>query len=233
MKIKKFNEDIKKLSEYCDRVLDLKNSRLGDEYFYQSLPFCIIDAVFSIGVRYEGTRRTVIRYCDYFNFRRIRKDKDSIPTLETQESVNAFVEKMLFLGLDKFTKEIFCNEQRTSSKSGILKTEAVFRFATTLKNYDVNYFQDVPKVINSVDFEKDIKSIPGQGSGISLGYFFMLSGSDDLIKPDRHILAFIKRLLRKKISPQYAQILLSESCKKLNLKYPHLTPRLLDHMIWK
>ncbi len=68
-------EEIKKLSEYCDRVLDLKNARLGDEYFYQSLPLCIIDAVFSIGVKYEGTRRTVIRYCDYFNLQRIREDK--------------------------------------------------------------------------------------------------------------------------------------------------------------
>jgi len=225
--------EIKKISEYCDRILDLKNARLSDEYFYQSLPLCIIDAVFSIGVNYEGTRRTVIRYCNYFNLLRIREDRERIPSIRTQESVNKFIEKLLFIGLEKFSKEIFINEQRTSTKSGILKTEAVFRFASALKNYKVNYLQDVSKIFNSVDFEKEIKSIPGQGSGISLGYFFMLSGSDDLIKPDRHILAFIKRPLGKKISIQNAQDLLPGSCKALKLKYPHLTPRLLDHMIWR
>jgi len=227
------DEETKKLYEYCERVLDLKNAKLSDEYFYQSLPLCIIDAVFSIGVKYEGTRRTVIRYCEHFNLQRIRKDKERLPAIETQESIREFVKKMIFLGIDKFTTEIFCNKQRKSTRSGILKTEAVYRFATILKDYDVNYIQDVPKVINSVDFEKDIKSIPGQGSGISLGYFFMLSGSDDLIKPDRHILAFIKRSFGKKISAQHAQILLEESCNVLKLNYPHLTQRLLDHMIWK
>jgi len=226
-------KEIKKLSEYCDRALDLKDARLGDEYFYQSLPQCIIDAVFSIGVRYEGTRRTVIKYCDYFNLQRIRGDKVGIPAIEKQESVESLLEKMIFLGLDKFTKEIFRNEQRTSSKSGILKTEAVFRFASTLKNYDVNYFQDVPDMVSDISFENDIRSIPGHRSGISLKYFFMLAGSDDLIKPDRHILAFIGKPLGKKATPQYAQILLVGSCKILNSKYPHLTPRLLDHMIWQ
>jgi len=230
----KLNQDFKnKLAEYYDQMLDLKKAKLSDEYFYQSLPLCVIDAVYSIGVRYDGTKETVRRYCNHFNLRRIKKDKDSIPSQNTQESIETFLKKMTLIGPDNFAKKIFGNRQRTSTKNGILKSEAVYRFAKTLKNHGVNYFQDVTKVINSVDFEKDIKSIPGQGSGISLRYFFMLSGSDNLIKPDRHILAFLKKSLRKTISPQYAQILLTDTCNVLKLKYPHLTPRLLDHEIWK
>ena len=39
--------------------LDLRTVELPDEYFYPSLPLCVIDAVFSIGVRYEAVRRAV------------------------------------------------------------------------------------------------------------------------------------------------------------------------------
>mgnify|MGYP003466554474 CR=1 FL=1 len=36
---------------------------LGDEYFYASLPLCVIDAVYSIGVRYGSVRNVIRRYC--------------------------------------------------------------------------------------------------------------------------------------------------------------------------
>ena len=48
------NEDIKQLAKYCDLALNLKDANLSDEYFYQSLPLCVIDAVYSIGVKYAG-----------------------------------------------------------------------------------------------------------------------------------------------------------------------------------
>jgi hypothetical protein len=34
--------------------LKLSNARLGDEYYYSSLPLCVVDAIFSIGGANQG-----------------------------------------------------------------------------------------------------------------------------------------------------------------------------------
>ena len=224
--------EITKVVEYCRNVLCLDNERLSDEYFYQSLPLCVIDAVYSLRARYESTRLVVIRYCNYFKLQRIRENREVVTPIETQESIDEFLEKMNKLGIERFTNEIFDNRQRTSTQSGIPKTEAVFRFASVLKEYRINYLQDVPKVISDVNFEREIDCIPGQNRETSLNYFFMLSGSDDFVKADRHILNFLKNATLKQVTPQEAKPILVEVVNLLRLEYPQLTPRLLDHVIW-
>ncbi len=129
--------------------------------------------------------------------------------------------------------EVFRNRQRTSPRNGILKAEGSYLFAGVLREHGIEYLQDIEKVLDSRELEKAILAIPGQTSGISLQYFFMLSGSDDLIKPDRMILAFLKSVLGSPIRATEAQQLLAESAAQLRNTYPHLTPRLLDHEIWK
>lgn len=52
------------VAEAARTKLNLAGARLRDEHFYASLPLCVIDAVFSIGVKYEGTKRTVIRWAE-------------------------------------------------------------------------------------------------------------------------------------------------------------------------
>ena len=91
----------------------------------------------------------------------------------------------------------------------------------------------MPSRVSDADLEAALRQIPGQGSRISISYFFMLAGSEDLIKPDRWIVSFLQRCLGRCPSLDEAQLLLSEACKALQLKYPHLTPRLLDNAIWK
>lgn len=221
------------IAAQCDQLLDLKNASLSKEYFYQSLPLCAIDAVFSIGIKYESVRNVVRRYCDYFGLQRLRSPSEDFPPVEEQESVASFLERMSSLGLEKFTNEIFANRCRTSTVNGILKTEAVLRFAEVLHQYGVDYFQDVPKVLVDRNFEDSIRCIPGQRSGIALGYFFMLSGSNDLIKPDRMILRFLTNIVGRSVTIQEARSLLSQVSQTLNLRYPHITPRLLDYEIWK
>lgn len=225
--------EIRKLTDYCEQVLNLREAKLSPEYFYQSLPLCVIDSVFSLGVNYEGTRRTVMRYCDYYGLQRIREDKDYLPLKDKQESIELFVEKMQSFGVEKFTQEIFDNRQRTSTKSGILKSEAVLKFATVLRKFGVNYFQDIPRIISDERFEREIMNIPGQTTGLSLRYFFMLAGSDEFIKPDRMILRFLEDTLNRCISPGEAQKLVTKAVFNLRPSYPTLTPRLLDNEIWK
>ncbi len=64
--------EVSLIAAQAQKVLPLAGAQLEDEYFYQSLPLCIIDAVYSIGVRYEGVRNTISRYCAHFKVQRTR-----------------------------------------------------------------------------------------------------------------------------------------------------------------
>jgi|LQYC01.1.fsa_nt_gi hypothetical protein len=223
----------KRIAKYCEQVLDLQNAEFSEEDFYQSLPLCVIDAVYSIGVRYEGVKRTVERYCNYFNLQRIRNNREAIPPRASQESVSDFVDTIELIGVENFSKNILRNQQRTSTTNGILKAEAVYQFVKVLKKYGINYFQDLPGGKETDGFGLEIISIPGQRSGLSLRYFLMLAGFQDFVKPDRHIKAFIANALGEKVGDRVATQLLRDACKLLKKKYSHLTPMLLDNVIWK
>lgn len=224
--------DVNRLVNYCDEKLDLKNAELSEEYFYQSVPLCVIDAVFSIGVNYQGVRNIIARYCEYFNLKKIRDSRESIPLKKDQQSVLDFLLLLDEYGVEKFTEEVFNNRQRTSPVNGILKTEAVYRFSQVLKDFKVDFFQDIGNIIDNKQFEREIRKIPGQRSGISLRYFFMLAGYDKFIKPDRMILGFLHEVLNKKVDLTTTQKLLVEVSYNLRDENKHITPRLLDYQIW-
>jgi hypothetical protein len=61
----------------------------------------------------------------------------------------------------------------------------------------------------------------------------MLAGFQDLVKPDRHIKAFIANAIGEKVGDRDATQLLRDACKILKPKYSYLSPRLLDNAIWK
>jgi hypothetical protein len=106
------------------------------------------------------------------------------------------------------------------------------RFATVLTAHGVNFLQDVPPKVSDLDLEAKLRRIPGQTSGIPISYFFMLAGTEDLIKPDRWIGRFLTRHLGYEPRPAEAQSLISGAYEILRTKFPHLTPRLLDYVIW-
>lgn len=225
-------EEAQKVADFCSEHLRLEGARLANAYFYQSLPLCVIDAVYSISVRYEGVQNVVKRYCDYFGLREIRQSRDRLPLPSEQQPLTALIEAMEKLGIEKFTRDVFKNSQRTSSRSGILKSEAVLRFAIVLHEHGIRFLEDVPAIILNTGLDSQLRQIPGQSSGISIGYFFMLAGNESLIKPDRHILSFLQRCLNRVTSPVEAQWLLSATCNILRGEHRSLTPRLLDYLIW-
>ena len=221
--------DSRALADFCKENLDLTTAGFDDEY--QSLPLCVIDAVFSIGVKYASTENTVKRFCEYFGFQRLSRVK--YPDISTQLSIADFVKLYDNYGIDWMTEQVYQNRQRTSTRSGILKSEAALRFSETLLEFGVYFFQDIDNVIGDPNFETAIKKIPGQGSGISLRYFYMLAGSDDYIKPDRMMARFIWSALNKSLSVEETHRLVVETCKILAAENPLLTPRSLDHAIWQ
>jgi len=218
---------------FCERELILQGALLGGEYFYQSLPLCVIDAVYSIGVKYKGVQNVARRYCEYFGLEEFRETRDQVPPTAEQQPLSALLEKMRALGIEKFTREIFNNKQRTSPRGGILKSDAIFRFASVLRDNGINFLQHVPRRLLDSDLEAELRQIPGQTSGISIRYFFMLAGEENLIKPDRWIGRFLKRCLNAEPTAAESQLLISMACERLRTTCPELTPRLLDNVIWK
>jgi hypothetical protein len=217
-----------------DEEIDLENGRLTCSYYYRSVTLCVIDAVFSIGVRYSSVTAAVGRYCCHYKVPRYRSDKSLIPPRADQEPLATLIDRIEEFGSERFAKDVLENRQRTSTRNGILKGEAVRLFATALRESGVDHLQDVPGHIEDRKLEARIRDIPGQRSKISLHYFFMLAGSDDLIKPDRMIHRYLRRTLDlgSDLPFEKAQRLVVEAASDLKPKYPHLTPRLLDFLIW-
>jgi uncharacterized protein (DUF4415 family) len=230
MSTKYSDSDIQKFADTCREKLPLATAKFRDEYFYASIPLCVIDAVFSMGVKYTSTMNVVERTCQYFSIPQI--DRDRLNNLTNQFSISHMLKEFNELGIERMTSEVFQNRQRTSATSGILKSEAVFLFCKVLSNFGVNNFGDISTLLVNQDFDQKIKAIPGQASGISLQYFFMLIGEDSYIKPDRMINRFIEAAIGQILNIEDSQNLINDSMPLLNKNFPQLTPRLLDNLIW-
>lgn len=219
------DEIIEKVEDFCSvQFADKKDFDLQAEYNYGHLPLCVIDSVFSIGVKYEGVQNVIKRFCDYYKIDKFSR-KDELTTSD----ILALIEQM---NINELTEKVFQNRQRTSTNNGILKSEAVILFLRVLQKFKVEKFNDVEKIITSGQFENEIKEIPGQRSGISLKYFFMLAGSDDLIKPDRMIIRFLENITGVKLSLENCQLILTAVTERLKNKGFNITAKKLDNLIW-
>jgi hypothetical protein len=221
---------ISKIVDFTKNNIKIENYKLDPEFYYQSLPLCVIDSVYSIGVKYEIVRKTVKNFCEYNNLIVFRQNIDSIPEQESQFSVTDFIDMFGKTDFDELANSVFKNRQRTSSKSGILKAEAVVHFLKELSNEGINYFQDLENI--STSFETKIKQIRGQKSGISLQYFYMLAGNDRLIKPDRMVIRYIENIVKVPVSQKDCQNILEQTSLKLQASGFYISPRELDNAIW-
>jgi hypothetical protein len=145
----------------------------------------------------------------------------------SEQSVEQFVELLDGRDFDDLATSVFCNRQRTSSRAGILKAEAVYRFAKVLHDFEVNTFGDTEDTSRNDRVEQAIRKIPGQKSGISFSYFLMLAGSEGFVKADRMICRFVAEAMRQPATPAIAQRLVLDAASNLGL-----SPRLLDYAIW-
>ena len=218
----------------CIAKFSLASAALSHEYYYDSLPQCIIDAVYSIGVRYTSTRNTVINYCNNTGVARLSTPLGSPSDTHTVNDLLNNIEA--HPTVVECANHLFENKQKTSTTNGILKADAVKRFATVLQSHGIQTLSDIrtasATTISAI--ESAIKTIPGQKSGISFSYFLMLSGDDNHMKIDRWLLRFVGDALGvhryNNVSQAYADLLVV--CSELKKLYPNLTPRLLDHTIW-
>jgi hypothetical protein len=220
---------IRMLADFIEET-GLQPVPLPKEFFYASLPLCVIDAVFSIGVTYSSTRNTVVRFSE-------RQGWALGPVEDRrhgEKTVGDFLACYAGLSPDEAADQLFGNRQRTSSRSGILKAEAVQRFAIALQESGIEDFADLTDERLAAT-EAAIRQIPGQKSGISFDYFRMLAGDDNLIKPDRMVQRFIARAIGdapEKVGPDRARGLLQGAVTELNARGANWSPRGLDHEVW-
>lgn len=229
------NTNLEVICEQIRKDIDLDNAFLSDSYFYSSLSLCVIDAVFSIGVRYSSVKNTVANYADYFGLKMHRsREENSYPSSLEQNSLKTLISEIDQLTVEKFTERVFKNRQRTSTRSGILKTEAVYQFASVLLCNEVNTFDDIKHLYSNAEtIGRDIRKITGQKSGISYDYFLMLAGNDNLIKPDRMINRYFNKLTDETLTQNSLLDILTGCSSILKESHPTLSPRILDHEIWK
>lgn len=220
-----YGEIIDKVSASCLQIFaDNKEYKLPQEYYYSHLPLCVIDAVFSIGVNYISVRNTITRFCDYYGIQKFNAKK--------KVTTSMALSMMRSVPTDDLREIVFNNRQRTSSKNGIPKSEAVIKVLEILKKFHIESVDDANKLIINPDIEHEYRKIPGQTSGISFKYFLMLSGIEGYVKPDRRIIKFIETSGNVKIKPDDCQPILESTLKRLKQHGFNLTLRQLDNLIW-
>jgi hypothetical protein len=151
-----------------------------------SLSLCIVDAVWSIGANYDRVVVPLVR-------KLATKLGVEQLTVAVQEPIGVDplpVSRLAELGLDVLTG--LTNRQRTSTRHGILKADAVLRHAHVFIEHDATTLAEVIELLADEDrfaaVDAALRSIPGEGAhGIRRGYLWMLVGQDDLIKPDRMV----------------------------------------------
>ena len=221
-----------KILKLCREKLPLSTAKLSEGFYYNSLAFCLIDAIFSIGVRYSCVKNTVKRYCDKFGLEMCH--------LETTEPLDMHTITDLLSNINEYKdygqKEIYHNRQRTSSKNGISKAEAVYKEASLLNSFGIKNICDLRRYLKENkdhnSLEHVFKKVTGQNSGISFSYFLMLAGDESHMKIDRWIERFTKMATGSELEHEEIYNDLLAVCDELKKQYKFITPRLLDHTIW-
>lgn len=228
-------DEIRKLILHIKDKFDLNLVALEPATYWASLPICLIDSVWSIRSKYDKQVVPLIdRFCRLHNWdanNRLNPPDDHGPKLtDLIRVIDQHLQKNLSY------QSLFQNSQRTSTRSGILKAEAVHRFAKALVASGIDQASDLRDHSKLRNAEQLVRTIPGQGSGLTFTYFLMLAGENNFVKSDVHIRRFVSDALsvdwRNLISMTQAANLVTEAAVTLSRDFPGLTPAKLDHAIW-
>jgi hypothetical protein len=216
------HHQVDKFLEYYKKNVDYKYIVIPEEYEYKHLALCIVDAIYSINSKYTTTRNVVERTRNFFKL-----------NSEHEYKLEKFIQDLSNFNFDELAKKVFVNRQRTSTKNGILKAEAVVRFSKTLYNFGINNFSDLDKMFVNQELIDALKQIPGQKSGISIEYFFMLCGDTNRAKMDRHIISFIDEATDTLLTNEEKIELMKTALLELKKHTKINSLRTLDYSIWK
>lgn len=201
------------------------------EQRWASLSACVLDAVWSIGARYDGVVAPLVH--------RVLTGGANGPLLtpgspmQDVHPLDRFAERFPD---EESLLEVAQNRQRTSTRNGITKALAALGYVRVLRDHGVddvvsaNQAMSSPPLLASLD--NGLRRIKGEGQyGIRRGYFWMLCGDDGRIKPDRMVLRWLAPHGVR--DPHVAQQLLIDVADFLTREGPTpVTPWEVDHAIW-
>lgn len=211
----------KQFVEYCESNLNLEDYK---GYDYSSISVCIIDCIYSLRAKYDTTLKVVDRYAELYMNGDRNNSGDTVSML-----IQHIDEKG---GPKKFEDEVLQNHQKLGGKSNIPKVNICYQLAKYLKYLNIDTLEDFQNFESPELLEAVIKAVKGIGDA-GVNYLFMLAGDNNRCKPDRHIHQCIKDLFGYDISNEDCQVLFTETVNRLNKKYPNLTVRSLDEIIWR
>jgi hypothetical protein len=212
--------DVAKVVARCQALLGPAESWVAPAGYPDGLALCVLDSVWSIGVQYGGVVAVLRRYRSLRTAGGADADRDGLTELA------AVIDRAG--GPDVFAVEV-ANRQRTSTRGGILKAEAVLRCARGLIGLDVASTAgllgcDADRLIAA---QRAWCAVPGQRSGISWRYLRLLAGAPD-VKPDRMIIRFVQAAIGRVPPAGEAAALVTAAAASLDADV-----RGLDHRMWK
>lgn len=183
----------------------------------------MIDAVWSIGVRYSSVERVLDAYLNQRGLGGLEASQACL------DGPTAFLQWVGTIGSPSTADglaESLGNRQRTSTRGGALKAEAVLQAFQLLTREGIEKTADL--LANEERLEELWrKQIIGQKSGISWKYLLMLAGKQG-VKPDRMVHRFMKRMgVPADMTPERFVQLVVET-----IDDPSMNAREVDHRIW-
>lgn len=196
---------------------------LNPEGYPDGLALCIIDSIWSLGVRYESHVVPVLN-----RYRTMRREAGADPS---KDGTRELLSVAHALGAVGGFADALKNHQRTSTKAGApLKAEAIIQVARALLDAGIDSAGDFRRAIgeNPKVIEELWRATPGQGSSdIGWRYVQLLAGADE-VKPDRMINRFLSDSGASGLSPSESAALVRAAASRLNVP-----ARVLDHAIWR
>lgn len=200
-------QEVQQLVAACRQNLGASGDWIAPSGYPNSMALCVIDAVFSINATYSGVVNVVNQY------RRRRAEQNG--NADTDGVIELLGSFEWAEGSDGWADKVG-NHWRTSTRSGILKAEAVRQEAHVLASHGIWRVADlhaaalVENGLHAV--ERDWLAITGQSSGISWSYVPILArphlhlGSPAQlvdryaeavlgVKPDRMVKRFVARAI--------------------------------------
>lgn len=193
--------------------------------YRDGLALCIIDSVQSTGVTYSSVESVVDRYRAYRRAQSGNPNSDGVPELlATFEELG---------GPDGWVGQIG-NRNRTSTRNGVLKAEAIRDAAQTLAAEGIETAAALRDAAGDEDRLARVgaawRAVTGQISGITWHYVQMLAGIQG-VKPDRMICRFVADSLglpRKGVTTEFAGVIVTAAATEMGM-----SPTDLDHGIWQ
>jgi hypothetical protein len=197
---------------------------------WRSVTYCVVDAVWSIGIGYDAHVVPAVR-------RVATAAGDASPVVATDDVPSADPLTLTAFRATYLSPEslvALTTSHRTSSRSGILKAEAALRYADVLTGFGIDTLGDASNALTDTNRVDEISTMLHRipGDGVRTGYFWMLVGDDDTVKPDRMILRFLDRH-GATTDVAGAKDTLRELATHLSTPERPVTPWMVDHTIWR